>query len=489
MATDRNNRNSCPNDISSARIPWYKKLGPRSVRRVEIPGGSDVENQGCIRRRTFVPNRNLETEHKSLWRRVADTSIAFFKPGVVGSRGEQRSESSLEADATSRHSSAYSIEVIARGVRGLQIGERNLQINTYEYEVERPNIDFAAVLGRAGVREALKALSADPDNTELQCTADRALAGGPLFRREPELRVEQGPITIERQSTFFETFIFVQKCEGVQIGNDATQKNRFAYLVAPTWDARQLLADDANVRAALISCLCATDTARSEQIFRHELADALEHMTLTSPGVRTAGDAIRPGRHSRVYVEGRDGAQVDIGGRGEQENKASAVIEIPGSIVRSLREERDILEKHRKQDERECSRREEPNIAEGLGEIDSSKVDWTSSPPKKVSSRFDNDKFIGGAEGGPQYGPDEQGGSTSGIISFGLGAGLQNGDRSSDPNTPDDVPYEQGNRAHGFTVMPLHFGLGTGTQNGDRSSDPDEPDDRERDDYADRFDR
>jgi hypothetical protein len=257
------------------------------------------------------------------------------------------------------HAERREYRITAKDVRGLQIGERNLQVNTYEYEVERPDIDFAAALSRAGVRDALKALSADPGNAELQRKADRALAEGPLFRREPELRVEQSSITSERQSTFFEAFIFVRKCEGAQVGNDATQKNRFAYLVAPTWDARQLLADDANVRAALISCLCSTDVARSEEILRGELVGMLEDAILSYPGIRTAGDAIRSCAHRRVHVEGGDGVQVDIGGRGKQENKASVVIQIPGSIVRPVRDKRNKLEKDRARDEKELSHGED----------------------------------------------------------------------------------------------------------------------------------
>jgi hypothetical protein len=37
--------------------------------------------------------------------------------------------------------------------------------------------------------------------------------------------------------------------------------------------------------------------------------------------------------------------QVDIGGKGEQENTASVVVVVPGSLVRPLRAERNSLEK------------------------------------------------------------------------------------------------------------------------------------------------
>lgn len=268
----------------------------------------------------------------------------------------------LSPDVKSEYPSSPAMNeyrITARHVRGLQIGERNLQVNTYEYEVERPDIDFTAVLSRADVREALKALSTEPDNAALQRKADGLLAQGPLFRKKPELRVEQSTMSSERQSSLFEAFIFIRKCQGVQIGNDATQKNRFVYVVAPTVHARQLLTDDPSVRAALMRCVCSTDVARSEERFRDELSGALEDAILTSPEIRTTGIEIRPRAHGRVDINGGDGVQVDIGGKGRQENTASAMVVIPGSVVRPLCEERESLEKRRQRDEKVRSRTEE----------------------------------------------------------------------------------------------------------------------------------
>jgi hypothetical protein len=269
---------------------------------------------------------------------------------------QRTSVEGLGPDSTSDcHSSAETNEdcpyrITARNVRGLQIGERNLQVNTYEYEVERPNIDFEAVLSRAHVREALKALSYDPDNADLQRKTDRLLAQGPLFRKKPELHVEQSTMSSERQWSLFEAFIFVRKCEGVQVGNDATQKNRFVYVVAPTVHARQLLADDPSVRAAFIRCVCSTNVARSEDTFRDELAGALGDAILSSPGIRTTGTKIRH-PYGRVDIADEDGAQVDLGRKGRQENKASAVVVIPRGVVNPVREEREILKRLGEQDE------------------------------------------------------------------------------------------------------------------------------------------
>lgn len=253
-----------------------------------------------------------------------------------------------EACSSREGESAYgACRITARHVRGLQIGTGNEQFNTYEYEVERPNIDFATVLSRADVREALKALSADPDNSDLQRNADRSLASGPMFREQPKLCVEQSEMSSDQQARVFDAFIFVENCTGVQVGDDATQKNRFLYVVAPTLDAAQLLADDPSVRSAIIDCVCSTNEDGSEDVLKDELAAALEAAVLNSPDIRTAGDSISLPTHGRVDIANKDGVQV--GRQGQQQNNACAMVVIPGAVVKSMREERITVEKLREQ--------------------------------------------------------------------------------------------------------------------------------------------
>jgi hypothetical protein len=346
----------------------------------------------------------------------------------VGSRGEQLTESSLATGATSDHHSSakatadYPYKIIARDVRGLQIGERNYQLNTYEYEVERPDIDFAAVLSRAEVREALKALSRDPSNADLQRTADRLLAQGPLFRREPQLDVQQNGMSSEQESSIFDAFIFVRRCAGVQIGDDATQKNRFLYVVAPTLDARQLLADDPSARAAIINCVCSTDKAGSEDVLKAALTVALEAAVLISQDIRTAGDQIRVPAYDVVHVVDKDGVQLDTGNQGKQENKASATVVIPGSLVKSVQEERIIVHRLREQDNEVRPRNEEPDLLQRLTETVLAAI---------------TDK----------YKPHGQDNSNSSITDcsdrFEIGEGLQNGDCSAHwDDGRDDYSHE-----------------------------------------------
>lgn len=231
-----------------------------------------------------------------------------------------------------------SYAITARNVRGLQIGTRNLQVNSYEYQVDRPNIDFATVLSRAAVREALKALSQNPNNVNLQRKADKLLASGPLLRKQPDLCVERSEVGNEQRSSVIDAFVFVENSTGVQIGDRATQRNRFLYVVAPTMDAAQLLADDPNVRSAVIDCVCSPNEAATGDVFRDKLEASLEFAVLNSPDIRTTGDLIRPSRNGIVDVNGGDG--VSIGKKGRQRNEVHAVVVVPKTVVKSVQTKR-----------------------------------------------------------------------------------------------------------------------------------------------------
>jgi hypothetical protein len=238
-------------------------------------------------------------------RKFASGTVEGRNPrAVIGDAGQRRNEAGSSLEAKSEYRAC---RITACNVRGLQIGMHTLQINSYEYEVERPNIDFATVLSRADVREALTALKGDPDNADLQRKADRLLGSGPMFRKEAELRVEQSKMSSDRQSSVFDAFIFVEHCTGVQIGDDTTQKNRFLYVVAPALDAAQLLADDPSVRSAIIDCVCSTNEACNEDVLKDELAAALESAVLSSPDIRTAGNSIPLPAHGRVDIANKDG--------------------------------------------------------------------------------------------------------------------------------------------------------------------------------------
>jgi hypothetical protein len=237
------------------------------------------------------------------------------------------------------------------------------------------------------VQDSLKALSKDPDSFDLQRKADRLLASGPLFRKQAELRVESSEMNSEQQRSVFDAFLFVDNSEGVQVGDHATQRNQFLYVVAPTLDAAQLLADDPSVRCAIIDCICSPDEAGAGALLRDELAAALEWAVLSCPDIRTAGDLVRLPTRGRVEIDGGDG--VSIGKKGQQRNEASAKIVVPGTVVESVQENRittEILAEEALVNDEE-PRTDLQSIDDHLG-----RADWiTSSSPKKELNVDDYD--------------------------------------------------------------------------------------------------
>ncbi|MFG2961119.1 RIP homotypic interaction motif-containing protein [Streptomyces sp. NPDC048291] len=146
--------------------------------------------------------------------------------------------------------------------RGVQIGDENQQFNTYTYKLHEPTVDFAKVLGRPAVRDALSRLIMDPENDELRAKAAEALCAGKWTLKEKEL-LDLGPLgrrsphsDVTRDLKAMQGFITVRNCQGVQAGNRCYQRNDFVY-VCPraTVNASSLLKAHPEVASSLIDAV------------------------------------------------------------------------------------------------------------------------------------------------------------------------------------------------------------------------------------------
>ncbi len=94
-------------------------------------------------------------------------------------------------------------ELVAGDVRGLQVGQRNYQLNSYRIEVQAPEIDFTSVLSQAKVMQAFQCLAENPDESQAIHEVDRILrkqgGGGPFrFDDEPDIWVfDLGRATVD----------------------------------------------------------------------------------------------------------------------------------------------------------------------------------------------------------------------------------------------------------------------------------------------------
>jgi hypothetical protein len=146
--------------------------------------------------------------------------------------------------------------------RGVQIGDDNEQFNTYMYELQDPTVDFAEILGRPAVRDALNRLIMEPKNDELRTKAAEALCAGKWTSRREEL-LDLGPLgrrsprsDITRDLKAMQGFITVRNCQGVQTGNSCYQRNDFIYVCRrATVNASSLLKSHPEVASSLIDAV------------------------------------------------------------------------------------------------------------------------------------------------------------------------------------------------------------------------------------------
>lgn len=224
--------------------------------------------------------------------------------------------------------------VHARHVRGLQVGRDNLQLNHFEYKVEQCHIDLGAVLRRHAVQRTLRLLAADPGNASLRQDADAALGRGGIFHTASRHRVTQQTTTTVQEGDAddaFETFLFVQDSQGVQVADKSRQENFFFYVIAPTLDASDLLRTDSALRASIIKQVCGASTLTDRSDLPQRLSDALERAVYTLPDLRTSGTMVDLRKHTKVDISNEDG--VSIGVRGRQRNDVSAHVAIPKNVV------------------------------------------------------------------------------------------------------------------------------------------------------------
>ncbi|WP_406486068.1 RIP homotypic interaction motif-containing protein [Streptomyces phaeochromogenes] len=146
--------------------------------------------------------------------------------------------------------------------RGVQIGDDNEQFNTYTYALQDPTVDFAKVLSRPAVRDALNRLIMDPKNDELRTKAAEALCAGKWTLREEEL-LDLGPLgrrsphsDVTRGLKAMQGYITVRNCQGVQTGDSCHQRNDFIYACRrATVSASSLLKSHPEVTSSLIDAV------------------------------------------------------------------------------------------------------------------------------------------------------------------------------------------------------------------------------------------
>ncbi|WP_406346932.1 RIP homotypic interaction motif-containing protein [Streptomyces sp. NBC_00648] len=235
--------------------------------------------------------------------------------------------------------------------RGVQIGDENEQFNTYTYKLQNPTVDFAEVLGRPAVRDALSRLIMDPKNDELRIKAAEALSAGEWTGGKEEL-LDLGPLgrrsphsDVTRDLKAMQGFITVRNCQGVQTGNTCHQWNYFIYACRrATVNASSLLKAHPEVTSALIDAVIMPSQKKWKE--PGEKLNATVRAALNSPESLDAipDRSINVSPQSAGVVRDRDG--VSIGDRCHAADSKAVMVELrdPSNLYKCvLKESRHLM--------------------------------------------------------------------------------------------------------------------------------------------------
>ncbi|MBL7253264.1 hypothetical protein [Paractinoplanes lichenicola] len=195
--------------------------------------------------------------------------------------------------------------IILRDVRGVQIGDHNVQINRFIARNEELSLDFEEVLRRTDVRVAIRSLQRDPSDNDRRKDLERVLRdnGWSFFPKRQFLEARsEGERGLLRGLVSFES-------RGLQIGDGGEQRNTFVYR-AWSPDAAELLRGDRDVARALTVYLCPrTDGDRDFEVLRGVLERSISELPIRWDRDRLvqyraprAGETVRVERADAVSI-------------------------------------------------------------------------------------------------------------------------------------------------------------------------------------------
>jgi hypothetical protein len=221
--------------------------------------------------------------------------------------------------------------LVASDVRGLQVGERNYQLNRYSFKIEAPDVDFDSVINGRTVARALDSIDKRPEDPRAIRQLDRVLSrpsGGEVLTEGLPFRSGRFESKSAKNGIFGS--LFVHSSSGLLVGDGTRQENFFTYVAAPSIDAARLIATNHNLRMLIIeSLLSGVDLASGE--ISQTLSDSLGRAASHIRAPRRMGLVVHPSWSDVVYVNGVDG--VTAGDSVRQRNEVRTIVQAPSRGV------------------------------------------------------------------------------------------------------------------------------------------------------------
>ncbi|MGQ4482086.1 RIP homotypic interaction motif-containing protein [Streptomyces sp. SAS_276] len=208
--------------------------------------------------------------------------------------------------------------LVLENCRGIQIGDRTKKYVLYEYRVQAPAPQLAALLRRADIRDDLARLWLSPgDDARRAAVVDKLCQGRP-YHLVPRAALDLGsvrrpgsahtsrpssPDVRLRTVQSPDGPVVIRHSEGVQIGDRTRQDCHFVYQCkGPRMDTRELFAASPSTASALVDALISRGKSVDTRPFQAAFTNALRDCPV-SPSER--GTVTRA--PSTTVVDGMDG--------------------------------------------------------------------------------------------------------------------------------------------------------------------------------------
>jgi tetratricopeptide (TPR) repeat protein len=247
-----------------------------------------------------------------------DLFAAVVSPSLHRALGDlEHQETSLDQGEQSkgapseRRAEALATQVRIKDSRAVQIGNHNLQLNTFVVETPAEDFNFEKALQPSGVADALSKLQENPHDERLR----------DIFVSRLGARVSWSPrqVTVPRDKpklTDFLSRLISFDVKGVQIGDNNRQRNVLTYAGSPrSSDASLLLNDKAMARDYADYVCPRPGSGRSAAKLMRTMEKAIETWDVIWADGRRHGIKVAPEPGSMVCIERVDGGIIGKGSR------------------------------------------------------------------------------------------------------------------------------------------------------------------------------
>ena len=233
-------------------------------------------------------------------------------------------------------------DLVIGNSRGVQIGNDNLQLNSYVCTIKPSVSDPREVFELPAVRTALAEVMRAPDDARAQQRANYIL-GHLSHIPQPAANAENVGYQSYSGPRGILGFLFVTKSEGVQWSDHARQENTFTYILSPDIETAQLLHDDKGLRQEVIAGVRSKALGGvKDNSLSESMRQALFRAAAALDFGDISGSVVHPFAGEGYMIADVDG--VSIGWDIEQRNKIDKPVEISGAGSASYLDELSALQ-------------------------------------------------------------------------------------------------------------------------------------------------